>query len=86
MTPHHETQHYGTIARHPIALAASVCADSVAISNQVLADTMTLAISTSTTGRCRARPSTRCICCSTSTGEQAALVVRSPSAFNCSAA
>ena len=42
MTTHHETQHYGTIARHPIALAAAVCADSVTNLNQVLADTMTL--------------------------------------------
>lgn len=37
-----ELQHYGTIARLPIALDVSVCAQSVANLNQVLADTMTL--------------------------------------------
>jgi starvation-inducible DNA-binding protein len=37
-----ELQHYGTIARLPIALDVSVCTESVANLNQVLADTMTL--------------------------------------------
>jgi len=37
-----ELQHYGTIARLPIALDVSVCAESVANLNQLLADTMTL--------------------------------------------
>jgi starvation-inducible DNA-binding protein len=37
-----ELQHYGTVARLPIALDASVCAASVANLNQLLADTMTL--------------------------------------------
>jgi starvation-inducible DNA-binding protein len=38
----HELQHYGTVARLPIALDASVCATSVENLNQLLADTMTL--------------------------------------------
>jgi len=38
-----EIQHYGTIARLPIALEASICARSVENLNQVLADTKTLA-------------------------------------------
>ncbi len=38
-----EIQHYGTIARLPIALEASICAASVENLNQVLADTKTLA-------------------------------------------
>jgi starvation-inducible DNA-binding protein len=38
-----ETQHFGTIARLPIALEASICAASVANLNQVLVDTKTLA-------------------------------------------
>ena len=37
-----EFQHYGTVARFPIALDASVCAASVENLNQLLADTMTL--------------------------------------------
>src|SRR5437879_13268921 len=37
-----EVQHYGTVARLPIALDASVCATSVDNLNQLLADTMTL--------------------------------------------
>jgi len=37
-----ELQHYGTVARLPIALDAAVCAASVENLNQVLADTMTL--------------------------------------------
>ena len=37
-----ELQHYGTVARLPIALDASVCAASAANLNQLLADTMTL--------------------------------------------
>ena len=37
-----ELQHYGTLARLPIALDASVCAASVENLNQLLADTMTL--------------------------------------------
>jgi len=37
-----EIQHFGTIARLPIALEASICADSVENLNQVLADTKTL--------------------------------------------
>jgi len=37
-----EIQHFGTIARLPIALEASVCAGSVENLNQVLADTKTL--------------------------------------------
>jgi len=37
-----ELQHYGTVARLPIALDASVCAASVENLNQLLADTMTL--------------------------------------------
>ena len=37
-----ELQHFGTIARLPIALEASVCAQSVENLNQVLADTMCL--------------------------------------------
>jgi starvation-inducible DNA-binding protein len=37
-----ELQHYGTIARFPIALDVSACAASVANLNQLLADTMTL--------------------------------------------
>jgi len=37
-----ELQHYGTVARLPIALDASVCAASVGNLNQLLADTMTL--------------------------------------------
>lgn len=38
-----ETQHFGSIARLPIALEASVCAVSVDNLNQALADTTTLA-------------------------------------------
>jgi starvation-inducible DNA-binding protein len=38
-----EIQRYGTIARLPIALEASICAASVENLNQVLADTKTLA-------------------------------------------
>src|SRR3989440_3250393 len=37
-----ELQHYGTVARLPIALDASVCAASVDNLNQLLVDTMTL--------------------------------------------
>src|SRR5712692_2949816 len=37
-----ELQHYGTVARLPIALDAGVCAASVENLNQLLADTMTL--------------------------------------------
>src|SRR2546428_3251836 len=37
-----ELQHYGTVARIPIALDVSVCAKSVENLNQLLADTMTL--------------------------------------------
>ena len=37
-----ELQHYGTVARIPIALDASACAASVENLNQLLADTMTL--------------------------------------------
>ena len=37
-----ELQHYGTIARFPIALDVSACAASAANLNQLLADTMTL--------------------------------------------
>src|SRR5438874_8440923 len=37
-----EVQHYGTVARLPIALDASVCAASAGNLNQLLADTMTL--------------------------------------------
>jgi len=37
-----ELQHYGTVARLPIALDASVCGASVDNLNQVVADTMTL--------------------------------------------
>src|SRR3989440_2862793 len=37
-----ELQHYGTVARRPIALDASVCAASVDNLNQLLVDTMTL--------------------------------------------
>jgi starvation-inducible DNA-binding protein len=37
-----ELQHYGTLARLPIALDAAVCTASVENLNQVLADTMTL--------------------------------------------
>ncbi len=37
-----ELQHYGTVARLPIALDASACAASVENLNQLLADTMTL--------------------------------------------
>ncbi len=37
-----ELQHYGTVARLPIALDASVCRASVDNLNQLLADTMTL--------------------------------------------
>src|SRR2546427_1423705 len=37
-----ELQHYGTVARLPIALDAGVCAASVENLNQVLADTITL--------------------------------------------
>src|SRR3989449_5189050 len=38
-----EIQHFGTVARLPIALDASICAASVDNLNQVLADTKTLA-------------------------------------------
>ena len=38
----HETQPYGHIIRMPIALAESVCAESVTNLNQLLADTITL--------------------------------------------
>ena len=38
-----EIQHFGTVARLPIALDASICAVSVDNLNQVLADTKTLA-------------------------------------------
>jgi len=38
-----EIQHFGTVARLPIALDASICASSVDNLNQVLADTKTLA-------------------------------------------
>jgi starvation-inducible DNA-binding protein len=38
-----EIQHFGTIARLPIALGASICAASVENLNQVLVDTKTLA-------------------------------------------
>src|SRR4029453_10826188 len=37
-----ELQHYGTVARVPIALDAAICAASVENLNQLLADTMTL--------------------------------------------
>src|SRR6266850_6340208 len=37
-----ELQHYGTVARLPIALDVAVCAASVENLNQLLADTMTL--------------------------------------------
>src|SRR5439155_19241501 len=37
-----ELQHYGTVARLPIALDASVCRASIDNLNQLLADTMTL--------------------------------------------
>jgi starvation-inducible DNA-binding protein len=37
-----EVQHFGSIARLPIALDAAVCAASVEVLNQLLADTMTL--------------------------------------------
>jgi starvation-inducible DNA-binding protein len=37
-----ELQHYGTVARLPIALDSAVCAASVENLNQLLADTMTL--------------------------------------------
>src|SRR5947209_14334604 len=37
-----EIQHFGTVARLPIALDASICAASVDNLNQVLADTKTL--------------------------------------------
>jgi starvation-inducible DNA-binding protein len=37
-----ELQHYGTVARVPIALDAAVCAASVENLNQLLADTMTV--------------------------------------------
>ena len=37
-----EFQHYGTVARLPIALDVAVCAASVENLNQLLADTMTL--------------------------------------------
>src|SRR5438094_4844054 len=37
-----ELQHYGTVARLPIALDASVCAASAGNLNQLLADTITL--------------------------------------------
>ena len=37
-----ELQHFGTMARLPIALEASACATSVENLNQVLADSMTL--------------------------------------------
>ena len=37
-----ELQHFGTVARLPIALDAAVCAASVENLNQLLADTMTL--------------------------------------------
>ena len=37
-----ELQHYGTVARLPIALDTAVCAASVENLNQLLADTMTL--------------------------------------------
>jgi starvation-inducible DNA-binding protein len=37
-----EVQHYGTVARVPIALDSSICAASVEALNQLLADTMTL--------------------------------------------
>jgi starvation-inducible DNA-binding protein len=37
-----EIQEFGTITRMPIGLAESVCAESVRILNQILADTMTL--------------------------------------------
>jgi starvation-inducible DNA-binding protein len=38
----HESQPYGHVIRMPIALAESVCAESVVNLNQLLADTMTL--------------------------------------------
>src|SRR3954463_16360719 len=38
----HESQPYGHVIRMPIALAESVCAESVANLNQLLADTITL--------------------------------------------
>jgi starvation-inducible DNA-binding protein len=37
-----ELQHYGTVARLPIALDISICAASVESLNQLLADTMTM--------------------------------------------
>jgi starvation-inducible DNA-binding protein len=40
--PGRELQHYGTVARLPIALDTSVCSASVDNLNQLLADTMTL--------------------------------------------
>ena len=40
--PAKELQHYGTVARVPIALAPSICAASVDALNQLLADTMAL--------------------------------------------
>ena len=40
--PSEDLQHYGTVARLPIALDAAVCAASVENLNQLLADTMTL--------------------------------------------
>jgi starvation-inducible DNA-binding protein len=40
--PGRELQHFGTLARLPIALEASVCKESVENLNQLLVDTMTL--------------------------------------------
>src|SRR6266849_5415125 len=40
--PAKETQHYGTVARLPIALDTAVCAASIDNLNQLLADTMTV--------------------------------------------
>ena len=38
----HEVQPYGRIVNLPIALSGKVCATSVELLNQILADTMTL--------------------------------------------
>src|SRR2546426_3716354 len=63
-----EIQHFGTVARLPIALDASICAASVDNLNQVLADTKTLAdMYKKHHWQVSGPPSTSCTSCSTST-------------------
>ena len=63
----HEVQPYGRIVKLPIALSEKVCATSVELLNQILADTMTLRdMYKKPIGRLRGPPFSNCICFTTS--------------------